>query len=155
MSKRLLLPAGKRGVCQWLGRPANADHFGIAPAWPYTPGQSRISLTGSVSQVDGMVDVSLLEYSVREHLNRTAQRVMGVLNPLKVVITNYPEGAEEELEAINNPEDESMGTRKVPFARSCILSRMILWKSLPENFSAWRPDAKCVCATPILSPATK
>jgi glutaminyl-tRNA synthetase len=62
-------------------------------------------------KVEGMSDVSLLEHSVREDLNKTAQRVMGVLDPLKVVITNYPEGRTEELEAINNPEDPGAGTR--------------------------------------------
>ena len=58
----------------------------------------------------------MLENSIREELNKTAVRVMAVLDPLKIVITNYPEGAEEKLEAVNNPEDEAMGTRKVPFS---------------------------------------
>ena len=70
-----------------------------------------------ITKVDGMIDVTLLEHSVKEHLNKTAQRVMGVLGPLKVVITNYPDGQEEELDAVNNPEDESMGKRKVPFSK--------------------------------------
>jgi len=69
-----------------------------------------------VAKNESIVDVSLLEHCVREDLNRRAPRVMGVLNPLKVVITNYPAGQLEELEAVNNPEDPSAGTRKIPFS---------------------------------------
>ena len=64
-----------------------------------------------------MVDIALLEHSIREDLNQRAPRVMAVLRPLRVVIDNYPEGQTEELDAVNNPEDPSMGTRKVPFSR--------------------------------------
>jgi glutaminyl-tRNA synthetase len=70
-----------------------------------------------VAKKDNLIELSLLEYMVREDLNKHAPRVMGVLNPVKVVLTNYPEGKVEELEAINNPEDPSAGTRKVPFSR--------------------------------------
>ncbi len=72
-----------------------------------------------VARRDSIVDIALLEYSIREDLNKRAQRVMGVLRPLKVVIDNYPENKVEELEALNNPEDPSMGTRKIPF--SCVI----------------------------------
>ena len=68
----------------------------------------------------GMV---VLENSLREGLNKRAPRVMGVLNPLKVVIENYPEGQTEELDAVNNPEDESAGTRKVPFSKTLYIER--------------------------------
>lgn len=70
-----------------------------------------------VAKNESVVDISLLEYCVRQDLNLRAKRVMGVLKPLKVVIDNYPENMVEELEAINNPEDPSMGTRKIPFSR--------------------------------------
>lgn len=90
----------------------------------YTPESIRnFSDRIGVTKVDGTIDVSLLEYSVREHLNKTAQRVMGVLNPVKVIITNYPEDGYEELEAINNPEDPEMGTRKVPFSRELYIEQ--------------------------------
>ena len=90
----------------------------------YTPESIRnFSDRIGVTKVDGTIDVSLLEYSVREHLNKTAQRVMGVLNPVKVIITNYPEDGYEELEAINNPEDSDMGTRKVPFSRELYIEQ--------------------------------
>ncbi len=69
-----------------------------------------------VAKNESLVDIALLEHCVREHLNRTVSRVMGVLNPLKVVITNYPAGQVEELQAVNNPEDPSAGERAVPFS---------------------------------------
>jgi glutaminyl-tRNA synthetase len=70
-----------------------------------------------VAKNENLIDITLLEHLVREELNRTSPRVMGVLNPVKVVITNYPEGQVEHLEAVNNPEDASAGTRQVPFSR--------------------------------------
>jgi len=76
---------------------------------------------------------------VREHLNRTAQRVMGVLNPLKVTITNYPEGESEEMVAVNNPEDESMGTRKVPFSRELYIERDDFMEDPPRKFFRLAP----------------
>ena len=101
----------------------------------YTPESIRnFSDRIGVTKVDGMIDVSLLEYSVREHLNRTAQRVMGVLNPLKVVITNYPENESEELDAVNNPEDPGMGTRKVPFSRELYIEREDFMEEPPRKF---------------------
>ncbi|NOY95732.1 MAG: glutamine--tRNA ligase/YqeY domain fusion protein [Chlorobi bacterium] len=92
-----------------------------------------------VTKVDGMIDVLLLEHSVREHLNKTAQRVMGVLNPLKVVITNYPEGQEEEMDAVNNPEDENMGMRKVPFSRELYIERDDFMEDPPRKFFRLAP----------------
>ncbi|MEW6235504.1 MAG: glutamine--tRNA ligase/YqeY domain fusion protein [Candidatus Omnitrophota bacterium] len=76
-----------------------------------------------VSKGDGIVDIQLLEHCLREHLNKAAPRVMAVLDPLKVVITNYPEDREEELDAVNNPEDPSAGTRQVPFCRELYIER--------------------------------
>src|SRR5512132_2110005 len=71
----------------------------------------------SVSRTNGTVELAMLEHFVREDLNKRAPRVMAVLHPLKVVIDNYPEGQVEEMDAHNNPEDESAGSRKVPFSR--------------------------------------
>jgi glutaminyl-tRNA synthetase len=70
-----------------------------------------------VAKNENLIDIALLEFLVRDDLNRTAPRVMGVLNPIKVILTNYPEDQVEELEAVNNPEDASAGTRQVPFSR--------------------------------------
>ncbi|MBD3648173.1 MAG: glutamine--tRNA ligase, partial [Pseudomonadales bacterium] len=76
-----------------------------------------------VTKSDNNVELALLESVVREHLEDTSPRVMGVLNPLKIVIDNYPEGGVEELDAPNHPKDESMGTRKVPFTREIYIDR--------------------------------
>jgi glutaminyl-tRNA synthetase len=76
-----------------------------------------------VSKKDSMIDVALLEWSIREDLNKHAQRAMAVLSPLKVVITNYPEGQTEELPALNNPEDENAGTRMIPFGRELYIEQ--------------------------------
>ena len=84
----------------------------------YTPEALKIFAEKvGVAKRENIIDVGLLEYSIKEHLNRTAQRLMVVLDPLKVTITNYPEDKEEFLPAVNNPEDESMGEREVPFSR--------------------------------------
>ncbi|TLF46500.1 glutamine--tRNA ligase/YqeY domain fusion protein [Maribacter aurantiacus] len=90
----------------------------------YTPESIRnFADTIGIAKRDNLIDVSLLEFHVREDLNRTTPRVMGVLDPLKVVITNYPEGPEEWLEAENSPEDESLGFRQVPFSRELYIEK--------------------------------
>src|SRR5207237_9980885 len=76
-----------------------------------------------VAKRNSVVDIAMLEHSLREDLNKRAPRVMAVLRPIKVVLENYPEGQVEELEAINNPEDPSMGTRKVPFSREIYMEQ--------------------------------
>jgi len=106
----------------------------------YTPESIRnFSDRIGVTKVDGMIDVSLLEYSVREHLNKVAPRVMGVLDPLKVVITNYPEDQSEELDAVNNPEDPEMGTRKVPFSREIYIEQDDFMEDPPRKFFRLAP----------------
>jgi len=87
-----------------------------------------------VAKREHVLDVSLLEFSVREHLNKVSERRMAVLNPLKVVITNYPENQEEELEAINNPEDESAGKRKISFSREIFIERGDFMEDPPKKF---------------------
>jgi len=90
----------------------------------FTPESIRnFADTIGIAKRENVVDVSLLDFHVREHLNKIAPRVMGVLNPLKVVLTNYKEGQEEWLDAENNPEDESAGSRKVPFSRELYIEQ--------------------------------
>jgi glutaminyl-tRNA synthetase len=139
MSKRRLLELVKEGHVKGWDDPRMPTISGLRRRG-YTPESIRnFSDRIGVTKVDGMIDVSLLEYSVREHLNKTAQRVMGVLNPLKVVITNYPEGQDEIMEAINNPEDESMGTRKVPFSRELYIERDDFMEDPPRKFFRMAP----------------
>jgi glutaminyl-tRNA synthetase len=92
-----------------------------------------------VTKSDGFVDTAFLEYCLRQDLNKHAERRMAVLDPLKVVITNYPEGQVEELTAINNPEDESAGTRQVPFYRELYIEREDFMEDPPKKFYRLAP----------------
>ncbi len=92
-----------------------------------------------VAKADSMVDIALLEYCIREDLNKQAPRVMGVLRPLKVIIDNYPQGQVEELDAINNPEDPAMGTRKVPFSRELYIEQDDFMENPPKKFFRLAP----------------
>ncbi|MFA6054450.1 MAG: glutamine--tRNA ligase/YqeY domain fusion protein [Thermodesulfovibrionales bacterium] len=92
-----------------------------------------------VAKRDGTVDMALLEYCIREDLNKRAPRFMAVLNPLKVVIENYPEGLAEELEAVNNPEDPGMGTRNVPFSRVLYIEQDDFREDPPKQFYRLAP----------------
>ena len=87
-----------------------------------------------VARADSTVEYSYLESCVREFLNKTAQRRMAVLNPLKVVIENYPEGENEELDAVNNPEDAADGTRSIPFSRELYIERDDFMEDPPKKF---------------------
>jgi glutaminyl-tRNA synthetase len=89
--------------------------------------------------MDSTIDVQLLEHCQREDLNKRAPRVMGVLHPLKVVIDNYPDGQVEEMVAVNNPEDPSMGTRKVPFTRELFIERDDFREDPPKQFFRLAP----------------
>ena len=101
----------------------------------FTPASIRnfIEKVG-VARRDGVTDVALLEYSVREDLNKKANRVMGVLDPIKMTITNYPVDKEEMLTAINNPEDESAGTRQLPFSSEIYIERNDFMEEPPRKF---------------------
>jgi glutaminyl-tRNA synthetase len=92
-----------------------------------------------VAKRENIVDVALLEHAVREDLNKTAPRVMGVLNPLRIVIENYPEGQTEEFEIGNNPEDPSAGSRKVPFSRVLFVERDDFREDPPKKFFRLAP----------------
>jgi len=109
----------------------------------YTPESIRnfADMIG-VAKADSVVDYSLLEYCLRNHLNKTAQRAMAVLNPLKVVITNYPENKTEELQAINNPEDESMGKRNITFSREIYIEKDDFMEDPPKNYYRLSPGAE-------------
>ena len=95
-----------------------------------------------VAKKNSMVDLALMEHTVREDLNRKALRVMAILNPLKVVIDNYPEGQTEELEAVNNPEDESAGNRMVPFSREIYIERDDFMEDPPKKFFRLSPGSE-------------
>ena len=95
-----------------------------------------------ITKQDSVIDMELLEHSVREDLNKRAQRVMAVLDPLKVVIVNYPEGTQEELDAVNNPEDPTMGKRKVPFSKELFIERDDFMEDPPKKFYRLSPGSE-------------
>ncbi len=109
----------------------------------FTPASIRnfIELTG-VAKTVSIADWGLLEYCVREDLNKTADRVMGVLNPLKVIIENYPEGQTEEFDVENNPEKPDSGTRKVPFSREIYIERDDFMVNPPPKYFRLKPDGE-------------
>lgn len=92
-----------------------------------------------VAKRDNVIEYSLLEFFVREHLNKITDRVMAVLNPVKLTITNYPEGEFEELELINNPEDENSGSRKIPFGRNIFIEHDDFMIDAPKKFFRLAP----------------
>jgi glutaminyl-tRNA synthetase len=106
----------------------------------YTPESIRTFLERiGVAKKESMVDIALLEYCIREDLNKRAPRVMGVLDPLRVVVENYPEDQVEELEAVNNPEDASKGTRQVPFSRVLYIDREDFREDPPRKWFRMAP----------------
>ncbi|MCK5440287.1 MAG: glutamine--tRNA ligase, partial [Maribacter sp.] len=117
VSKRKLLKLVEEGVVNGWDDPRMPTISGLRRRG-FTPESIKnFADTIGIAKRENLIDVSLLEFHAREHLNKVAPRVMGVLDPIRVVITNYPEGEEEWLEAENNPGDESAGSRKLPFSR--------------------------------------
>lgn len=123
VSKRKLLQLVQEGHVNGWDDPRMSTISGMRRRG-YTPASIRnFADTIGIAKRTNLIDVSLLEFCVREDLNKTAPRVMAVLDPVKLIITNYPEGKEEWLEAENNPEDESAGFRQVPFSRELYIER--------------------------------
>jgi len=117
LSKRNLLKLVKGGHVRGWDDPRMPTLSGMRRRG-YTPGAIQTFLLRiGIAKTESVVDIALLEHCLREDLNKRARRIMGVLRPLRVVITNYPEGQVEEVEAINNPEDPDAGTRMLPFSR--------------------------------------
>ncbi|HET7433357.1 MAG TPA: glutamine--tRNA ligase/YqeY domain fusion protein [Thermoanaerobaculia bacterium] len=139
MSKRKLLRLVTEGHVRGWDDPRMPTIAGYRRRG-YTPAAIRnFAERVGVARRENVIDVALLEFSVREDLNKIAPRVMGVLRPLKVVITNYPEGSSEELETANNPDDPSAGTRKVPFSRELYIERDDFMEEPPKKFFRLAP----------------
>jgi glutaminyl-tRNA synthetase len=123
VSKRKLLQLVEQGFVTGWDDPRMPTISGLRRRG-YTPESIRNFVdTIGIAKRDNLIDVSLLEFNIREHLNKTTHRVMGVLNPLKLVITNYPEGKTEWLEAENSPEDDTAGSRQVPFSKELYIEQ--------------------------------
>ena len=134
MSKRLLLKLVQAGLMSGFDDPRMPTLSGVRRRG-YTPEaiQSFCRRTG-VAKANSTIDIAFLEYCLRQDLNQRAQRVMGVLHPLRLVIDNYPEGQVEELDAVNNPEDPDAGTRKVPFSRVLYIEQEDFREDAPAKY---------------------
>ena len=139
LSKRKLLQLVQEGRVRGWDDPRMPTISGIRRRG-YTPEAIRNFCAAiGVSKTNGIIDLAMLEHFVREDLNKRAPRAMAVLRPLKVVIDNYPEGQVEELEAVNNPEDASAGTRKVPFSRVLYIEQDDFREDPPKKFFRLSP----------------
>jgi glutaminyl-tRNA synthetase len=139
MSKRKLLRLVEEGYVQGWDDPRMPTLSGFRRSG-YTPEAIRTFVDRvGVAKNDSVVDIALLEYTIRQDLNMRAPRRMGVLRPLKVIIDNYPDDLTEEMEAINNPEDANMGTRKVPFSKVLYIERDDFREDPPKKFFRLAP----------------
>lgn len=139
MSKRKLLQLVEGGHVNGWDDPRMPTLSGMRRRG-YTPEAIRNFCTRiGVNKFNSTVDVQLLEHCLREDLNKRARRFMAVLRPLKLVITNYPEGKTEQMDAVNNPEDASAGTRKVPFTRELYIERDDFMEDPPRKFFRLSP----------------
>ena len=139
MSKRRLLELVQKGIVAGWDDPRMPTISGLRRAG-YTPEAIRLFAEKvGVARREIVVDMALLEFCAREHLNKVAPRVMAVLNPVKVVIDNYPEGQSELVEVENNPEDETAGTRQIPFSRELYIERDDFMENAPKKFFRMTP----------------
>ncbi|HUQ89420.1 MAG TPA: glutamine--tRNA ligase/YqeY domain fusion protein, partial [Vicinamibacterales bacterium] len=148
MSKRKLLQLVQQGHVAGWNDPRMPTIAGLRRRG-YTPESIRdFCARIGVAKKENVIDMAQLEHSVREDLNLRAPRVMTVLRPLKVVLTNYPEGQVEEVDVINNPEDAGAGTRKVPFSRELYLEREDFMEDPPKKFFRLAPgrEVRLRCA---------
>jgi len=148
MSKRKLLQLVQQQLVSGWDDPRMPTISGLRRRG-YTPESIRdFCQRIGIAKKENVIDVAQLEFCVREDLNRRAPRVMAVLRPLKVVITNYPEGQVEEVDVINNPEDESAGTRKVPFSRVLYIEQDDFREDPPKKFFRLSPgkEVRLRCA---------
>ena len=134
MSKRKLLELVEKGLVTGWDDPRMPTISGLRRRG-YTPESIRnFADRIGIAKRDNVIDVGLLEFSVREHLNQIAPRVFGVLDPVKLIITNYPEDKVEEMELINNPEDPEGGSRMIPFSREVYIERNDFMEDPPKKF---------------------
>jgi glutaminyl-tRNA synthetase len=162
MSKRKLLELVNKNIVSGWNDPRMPTLSGLRRRG-YTPEAIRgFCERIGVAKRDSMVDVALLEYSVREDLNKRAHRVLAVLDPVRVIIDNYPVDQVEEMDAINNPEDPSAGSRKIPFSRVLYIERDDFREEPPKKYYRLSPGREVrlryayyvTCTSVVKDPAT-
>lgn len=139
MSKRKLLQLVQQGVVEGWDDPRMPTISGMRRRGYPSQGLRNFARSLGVSKTNGITELEKLEYDIRQELNKTALRVMAVLRPLKLVLTNYPEGLVEMMEAVNNPEDPSAGTRSVPFGRELWIEQDDFREAPPKGYHRLYP----------------
>jgi glutaminyl-tRNA synthetase len=142
MSKRKLLQLVNEGRVRGWDDPRMPTISGLRRRGVTASALRRFAYNIGVTKYNGVTEVGVLEHAIRDEFNQQAQRRLGVLRPLKVVLTNYPEGKVEMLEAINNPEDPAFGRRSVPFSRELYLERDDFMEAPPPKFFRLRPGGE-------------
>jgi len=142
MSKRKLLELVKEGFVSGWDDPRMPTICGLRRRGYTSESIRNFAEIIGVAKRDNVIDVSLLEFCIREDLNKRANRIMAVLNPVKVIIDNYPDDLDDEMEAVNNPEDESHGKRKVPFSKEIYIEREDFMEDPPKKFFRLSPGGE-------------
>ncbi len=142
MSKRKLMQLVTEGLVSGWDDPRMPTISGLRRRGVTPQALRSFAYNIGITKYNSLTEVAVLEYAIREDLNQNALRRLAVLRPLKVIITNYPEGKLEELEAINNPEDPNAGMRKVPFGRELLIERDDFMETPPPKYFRLRPDGE-------------
>lgn len=142
MSKRKLMQLVQEGLVSGWDDPRMPTISGLRRRGVTPQALRDFAYNIGITKYNGLTDVAVLEHAIREDLNRRAFRRLAVLRPIKVVVTNYPEGKSEELQATNNPEDETAGTRSVPFGREIFIERDDFMETPPPKFFRLKPGGE-------------
>jgi glutaminyl-tRNA synthetase len=142
MSKRKLMQLVNEGLVSGWDDPRMPTISGLRRRGVTPQALRDFAYNIGITKYNGITDVAVLEHSIREDLNRRALRRLAVLRPIKLVLTNVPEGKVEELDAVNNPEDPSLGTRKIPFTRELFIERDDFMESPPPKYFRLRPGGE-------------
>jgi glutaminyl-tRNA synthetase len=142
MSKRKLMQLVSEGLVSGWDDPRMPTISGLRRRGVTPPALRDFAYNIGITKYNGLTDVAVLEFAIREDLNRHALRRLAVLRPVKVVITNYPEGQVEQLDAVNNPEDDQAGTRPLPFGRELYIERDDFMEAPPPKYFRLRPGGE-------------